>query len=300
MKIAFFKPNEMRKLILALITFLMISPGLSSQSQEIYTSTYTNDINGPGYLSPLANAIATNLNSHVFTSHYKESFGVSIGVLGVQSITMDAQKTHSGMTDGLSPNESLDVPTIFGDPEPLFITDGSGNLYSFPGGFAVNTVTFLVPQVTISGLANTDVSFRYFAYDFGGRFGDLSLIGGGIRHHIHPYISNSEKIKLSVGYTYNQLIADNDIITTTVHSGILEAAYFTTSDFAFYGQVQYLDTTLDIDYITSEVETNFSGKGNQKFKLGAGLEYNIHPIIVRAGAEFFNPIAYSAFIGVNF
>ncbi len=288
------------KHITYIIFLLCSSVFLYGQSKEIYTSAYTNDLNGPGYISPLANAIATNLNSHIFTSHYKESFGLSIGVIGIQSITRDPQRTHSGMTEGLSPNESLDVPTIFGDPDPVYVTDGSGSLYSFPGGFAVNTVTFLLPQVTVSGIANTDVSFRFFAYDFGGRFGELSLIGGGIRHHLHPYFINSDKVKLSVGYTYNQLIADNEIVTTTVHSGILEAAYFTTSDFSFYGQLQYLDTTLDIDYTESDVETMFSGKGDQKFKLGAGLEYNIHPIIIRAGAEFFNPIAYSAFIGINF
>jgi hypothetical protein len=288
------------KKIIYIILLLSSYSYIWGQSQEIYTPAYTNDINGPGYLSPLANAIATNLNSHIFTSHYKETFGVSIGVIGIQSITSDAQRTHNGMTEGLSPNESLDVPTIFGNPESLFITDGAGNLYSFPGGFSVNTVTFLVPQITISGLAHTDISFRYFAYDFGGRFGELSLIGGGIRHHINQYFTRSEKIKMSLGYTYNQLIADNDIITTTIHSGILEASYFTTSDFAIYGQVQYLDTTLEIDYTSSEVETNFSGKGNQKIKLGAGLSYNIHPVYVRAGLEFFNPVAYSAFIGVNF
>lgn len=282
------------------ICLILVSGCLIGQSNQIYSGTYTNDLNGPGYFAPLADVLASSLTAQSFSTHKKSGFGMHIGVIGVRSLISDGQKVHIGMTEGLDQSREVQVPTIFGSPGAVLAQDGTGNVYGFPGGFALNTVTFLVPQITISTPLNTDVSFRFFAHDFGGDFGQLSMIGGGVRHSLGDYLKLDSRQHITVGYTFNRLTADNDIVNFAVHAVQLEYQYDVHDLFMPYASVQYISSILGIDYTQQGVETIFSGSGNKNARGEIGFSFRLKPILIRAGLHVLGAPGYSAIAGFTF
>jgi len=283
-----------------IIILLLVAIVSKGQSNQIYSGAYTNDLNGPGYFAPLSDVLASNFSAQSYSTHYKSGFGIHIGVIGVRSLISDSQRTHLGRVEGAEQSGTLEVPTIFGAPSAVIAEDASGGAYGFPGGFALNTVTLLIPQVTISTPVNTDVSFRFFAHDFGGEFGELSMIGGGIRHHLDPYFGLDERIHLSVGYFYNQLSVDQDIISHTLHAVQAEFGFEVDKFFIPYANVQYLQSTLGIDYVESGVVTAFSGQGNQSLRAEVGFSIRLKPLAIRAGLHVLGTPGYSAIVGFTF
>ena len=282
------------------IYLLLVSGYLLGQSNQIYSDTYTNELNGPGYFAPLADVLASNLTAHSFSTHKKSGFGIHIGVIGVRSLISDGQKVHAGMTEGLDESTEVQVPTIFGSPNAVLTQDDIGNVYGFPGGFALNTVTFLVPQITISTPLNTDVSFRFFAHDFGGDFGQLSMIGGGVRHSLGDYFKLDNRQHITIGYSFNHLTADSDIVSFSVHEAQLEYGYSVNNLLMPYVNVHYMRSTLDIDYTQQVVETIFSGSGNQNVRGELGFSFRLRPVLIRAGLHVLGTRGYSAIAGFTF
>ena len=282
------------------IFLMMSSAHIYGQNNQIYSGAYTNELNGPGYFAPLADVVGANLSAQSFSTHYKSGFGIHFGIISVRSLITEGQKSHAGISTGLDDNRELSVPTIFGRPGAVITEDATGNVFGFPGGFGLSTVSFLLPQVTVSTPVQTDVSFRFFAHDFVGEFGSLSLIGGGLRHHLHPYFKLDDKLHLSIGYSYNQLNADSDIVNFVIHTGFTEVGYKVNRLFVPYVNVQYIDSSLSIDYIREEVVTSFTGSGNDNIRAEVGFSFRLNPLLIKAGYHVVGTQGFSALVGLSF
>lgn len=289
----------MKRIGLFILSFF-IYISVSAQSDQVYSQAYLNDINGPGFIGPFADVVAANLNTQLFPFSMPDStISFHIGVIGSRAFVPESMTTHMGMTEGLSTNQQIEAPTVFGVNESILIEDSESNLYIFPGGFALEQLTFLVPQVSVSGLMNTDISFRFFTWTFDDDFEDLKLFGIGIRHHLGDYIGLNDNFDLSVGYAYNQIQADARTIDNKSHFLFAEGA-FTGPNWSVFGQVGYVKSMLAIDYMDEDVTIDFQTDGTSNFRFGLGANVDLSIFSLGVQLDLFEPMVASAYVGINF
>lgn len=284
--------------------FLMLNIGsvasLSGQSDKIYTDAYLNAINGPGYVGPFSDAVASNLNTQLFPfAHSDSSISLHIGMVASRAFISDAMKSHTGTTIGLNSEQQLEVPTIFGANESVLAQDSDNSIYLFPGGFAMQHMSFLVPQVSVSGLFNTDITARFMTVSIDDDFEDFTMYGIAVRHHLRHYLPASEKFDLSVGYAYNSIDADKGTVNNHSHFAFAEAA-FSGPDWRLFAHAGYVYSYLDIDYTGSETSIDFETSGSSNFRYGAGVCLGFGPIDLSLQADLMNPIVFSGYIGLKF
>jgi hypothetical protein len=283
-----------------LFACFLISGLLSAQSDQVYSKAYLNETNGPGYVGPFSDVVSANLNTQLFPfAQADSSIRFHLGVIGTRAFVPASMETHMGMTEGLTPNQQVQVPTIFGKNESVLIEDNASNLYIFPGGFALNQLTFLVPQVSVAGLMNTDISFRFFTWNFDDDFEDLSLLGLAVRHHLGDYLSLDSRYDLSVGYAYNHIEADANTIDNKSHLIFTEAAYV-GNKWRVFTQVGYVKSSLAIDYMDEDITIDFQTNNTSNIRLGLGAHVDISIFSLGVQADFFKPMVASAYFGFNF
>jgi hypothetical protein len=282
------------------ITFLMFFIfKTNAQSDIIYAEAYLNSINGPGYVAPFSDVVSANINTQLFPFRNASKISFHIGVIASRSFIPAGMKTHFGTSVGLEPDETHQVPTIFGDNQSKLVADLNNNVYIFPGGFALDQLTFLVPQISVSGIANTDFTFRYFEWSFNDDFEDIRLIGGGFRHHLTDYISLPDHLNLSLAYAFNYIEADAKTIENTSHYVLFEASY-EPSVWRVFGNVAYVNSKVKIDYIHPETSIQFETNGGQDLRLGIGTGIQASIFNISAQLDLFSPITFSGFIGFSF
>ena len=287
------------KIVISFCLLLSIVFKSNAQSDIIYAAAYLNSINGPGYVAPFSDVVSANVNTQLFPFKRASKISFHFGVIASRSIIPESMKIHSGMTIGLDPEQTLDVPTVFGENKTRLVGDNHNNVYLFPGGFQLSQLTFLVPQISVSGISNTDFSFRFFKWNFNDDFEDITLIGGGIRHHLADYLSLPENLDLSLGYAFNYIQADAKTIENTSHLIFIESAY-EGSFWRVFGNIAYVSSKVKIDYIDPETTIQFETGGNQHFRLGFGGGLDISIFNISTQIDLFSPLTYSGYFGFKF
>jgi len=253
-----------------------ILPTLLAQDLEDYLSRYGAK-NGEGYLQPLGDAFCANLNSGLFHSAHISTMGVHLGLdlVAADALIGREQKTFRSYTeDPFYPASSHRVPTVFGKNEPLTVDGGAGTAFTFPGGFEVDQLPLLVPQLSIGSLFGTELCFRYFAYQLDKEIGDLSLIGIGVRHSISQYLPLLP-VDIAAAYFHQNFSLGDVVEARTDYIGIQVSR--SLSVLTVYGGAGYENASMSISYERGEgddrdkVTFDISGQNSMRLTIGAAL-----------------------------
>ncbi|MGK7396740.1 MAG: DUF6588 family protein [Candidatus Cyclobacteriaceae bacterium M3_2C_046] len=255
------------------LLFILTSP-VKSQDIEDFVSKYTSE-NGVGYLQPFGNAVAANFNSGLFHSAHipKTGITVDIGLTTMTSIIRKSNKTFTATTDDFFvPETTMEVPTIFGDPDVVTVEGVGGTAYTFPGGMDLNMLPLAVPQLRVGAVMGTDVTLRFFAADLGEDLGRLNLLGLGFRHSIDQYLPELFPVDLAAGYYWQSLKIDNFTdLNTSFFS--LQGSY-KAGPVIFYSGLGYELATVNFEYIHEEatIAIELDNTNSLRFNLGLALK----------------------------
>jgi hypothetical protein len=195
-------------LLAAVWILLPASAGWAGLDDQL--AAYSGD-NAKGYLKPLSHAIGADLNNGLFQSSYIPVNDVyaSFEIQGMAVWFSDDDRTFTARTDeGFTPSTSVKVPTVVGPGEAVSLGGDGGTTYMFPGGFDLSSFALSVPQIRFGSYRGTEGLFRYLAADLGGdEFGDLSLVGFGLRHSISQYLRPDFPVSLAGGFFWQRFRA---------------------------------------------------------------------------------------------
>jgi hypothetical protein len=264
--------------ILAIIIFSMTSTGSAQLEENL--ERYSEE-NGTGYLKPLVDGLGASMNRG-WTQ------GADIPVLGLRlrlsahamlAPVPDDDKTFAATTQGqFSPQQTAQVSTVVGSEKATSITGQGGTIYSFPGGFNINSLGFVVPQLTVGSLFGTEITFRYFTADLDVEdLGEFSLTGYGLRHSISQYFPLFP-VSLSAGFFYQNISIGDDLLDfSTLYYGVQASKKFGV--LLLYGGLGFDNTNANILYtFDTGVETailNYEIKGDNGMQITTGLGLNL-------------------------
>lgn len=259
-----------------LILLLSLSSTLSfayGQNLEDYITKYT-EKNAAGYLQPLVNAISANLNSGWYHNAKirKTGFQGYLGAVGMIAPVPDHKKYFIAHTEGLfSPQQSTKAPTIFGNSESVVLQGAGGTTYSFPGGFEVQAVPLLLPQLSIGSLYGTEFSFRFAKVDPGKRIGEVVIAGYGLRHSLSQYFA-AWPVDMALGY-FRQSFKTGSLIDANINLISLHGSYGLSALILYTGLGYRIDAlTLKYPHQGGQTVLYEIEEGNNiRFTLGAGL-----------------------------
>jgi len=255
-----------------------ITSPLLAQDIETFISNYTG-VNGPGYMQPLANSFTANLNSGIYQGAAipKSQFYIRGNLVGMLATTSDDNKTFTATTeDPFTPEQTATAPTVFGDTEPVTVEGEGGTAFVFPGGFAIDKVPFLVPQVAIGGIMGTEVTFRYFQVSLDDALDNIKLFGFGARHNISQYL-NDPPLDLAFGFFFQTFEVTDIVEAHTTYYGV-QGSYTTgrgIANLTLYtglgAETSNLTIAYSIDNDTS-IEFDMDSDNSFRFTLGAAID----------------------------
>jgi hypothetical protein len=288
-------------LLIVVMCVSLIGQDLQGQDFEDFVRKYT-DANGQSYMQPLADAFGANLNSGLFHNTYiqKNGFQLYLGFAVMNATIPDRSKTFKGTTQGsFSPQQTLEVPTIFGKSEITTIDGEGGTSYAFPGGLDLNSLPLAVPHLTVGALFYTDATFRWAAYDIGEDVGKVELLGWGLRHRLDQYLP-VKPVHMAAGF-YMQQFSVGDVVDASGWVANLQAAY-QWKLITFYGGLGYENSSLDIQYTFEEDDSrvDFDLTGDNTIRATLGLTFNLGPVKLHADYALARQSLLTAGVGLGF
>jgi hypothetical protein len=269
-----------RKLLIFLL-LVFIYPGfiLNSYAQiDDLVERYAGE-NAEGYLQPLVTAFGANLNSGLYRSANVPRMGlhINLAINGMVSFYSDDQKTFQATTTGyFYPVQTIEAPTVAGDPQGVYVSSPSGTEYAFPGGFDMNGFIIGTPTLTVGSILGTEGSIRYFKVRLNEDVGDLSLFGIGGRHSISQYIPLSP-VDIAVGIFYHKFKISDIVESNSLCYHAEVGKSFTMIN--LYGGLAYESNKAKVHYVfmgpIESEEVNIDFKGKNKFRFTAGLGFNL-------------------------
>jgi hypothetical protein len=189
----------------------------------------------------------------------------------------------------------VETPTIFGAVDGIQVSGPGGTVYQFPGGLNLDYVPFAIPQITIGSLFGTDFTARYFSYNLGEDFGQVDVLGLGVRHSISQYVKLP--VRLAVG-AYHQSFVVGDFIEATNLLVNVQAGY-SVSVLNLYGAVGYEKSTFKLDVeFDDESHLVFDMEGQNSVRFTVGASVDLGPLRVHADYNSANQSTFSAGLGI--
>ncbi len=272
------------------ITMIFVLMGfypLPAQSLETLLERYTGK-NAPGYIKPLITAFGANLNSGLFRSAKipKGGLHLNFALNGMVSVFSDEQKTFTATTEGFFyPEQQVETSTIVGSGKGKTVVGSGGTLFTFPGGYELESFGLAVPTVTIGSIAGTEASVRYISTDLGEDIGKLTLLGLGIRHSLSQYIPLFP-IDLAAGVFYHKFDVA-DIVKTrlfTVHAEASRSLLL----LEIYGGAALDFNSTDINYTFTALdppqEVSINLKESGQFRALVGVALNL--LVLHANIDY--------------
>jgi len=296
----------MRK-VLFLVAQLLIAQNItfSQGSLTKFGPLYFNPTNARGYLEPLNNSLNFQLASNWFAHHEGDStFHLYFGVQVTRSFIPSSMEMYMGQTElpFTSPQQSVNVPTIFGPNQSVEVEDAVGYVYSFPGGFEYKNTTFGIPQIQIGGIFNTDIAFRFAVLQVDNEkseYGKFNTFGLGIQHSLHQYL-NLNKIDLRIGYAY-QSIKIGDWYKSNLSVVQIQAGQ-KINFLNYYGFLGYSGLNSEYKYEDETIQeekriVHVSATNRFIFGIGAGLRFSI--VKFHTEAILLKPVTLSFGFGIE-
>jgi Family of unknown function (DUF6588) len=277
---------RVRDVALVALTLLVSVAPARAQIQE-NLSSYGAE-NAVGYLEPLKDAFAAGLSNGLFPAggvptdrlHFRLSLQAMVVNFG------DDDRTFTARTpQGFPVSEEIETPTVVGDTQgPSFTDSGSGATFSFPGGLDIDRLPLAVPQLTLGGILNSEVTLRFLGFDTGDQdIGNINFIGFGGRHNLSTYLPMFP-LDLAAMVYYQKLEVGDDLLNAKVFSIGLQASKKFTMLEPYVGLG--LDrSSLDVNYEDqsgNSISVEFEEESNAHLTLGAVL----HLAILHINGEF--------------
>jgi len=183
------------------------------------------------YLRPYPTGFGTALNTG-FTEAAapKKLFGFSLQIRPSVAVVPADAKSFDISSLGLqkirvSPGENSVSPTIAGSSDngpmlEIFEKDSFGTEHKIsdfrmPGGTGFGYVPAPIIQASVGLIKGTDVTLRFFPETKLGDFGDVSLLGGAVKHDVGQYIPGGSvlpvDISVMVGFNKININANLDL-----------------------------------------------------------------------------------------
>ena len=275
----------------------LITYGQNNEDLSVIMNVYQEG-NGQGYLQPLADAFTTNLHAGLYRSpKIPKGFHLDVGVVTSFSFIGSSQKTFTAVTEPEPPNQTVTVPTIFGDNQPVRIPTEEGTTYTFPGGYDVSILPLAVPQLKIGTLLGTEALVRYIAFDVGDDFEQVQLFGFGLRHSLSQYLEEAP-VDLAIGY-YQQRLDVAEIIEADTRMFHLHVGR-QLNLLSYYAILGYQQGTYDVAYEFSEIEdVQFEMENAGNILFGAGIGLKLPVFYVHAELNYSKQLTAALGIGFN-
>ncbi len=271
------KHKMMRKLIFLLI--LVYSGLIKAQTFDDLLQNYVGS-NKEYYIQPVADLMTGGFNCG-WNSSGKLDSGLyfRIGIIGMVGFVTENLKTFDATTPyPFEPVTNAKASTIVGSNKAIEVQGVNGTSYIFQGGLGLSMFPLAVPQLSVGGLFYSELNIRFIAYDFGGDFGNLQLLGLGARHDLSHYFEMGDWF-WNAGYAF-QKINGGHFFDLTSHL-ISSQAGKTTKHWYYYGTLGYQRGILDAHYKedpdegSREVTVNLSNDFPLFIGIGGGLKTGI-------------------------
>jgi hypothetical protein len=287
----------------AALILILASPVSAQLMLEQQLSAYTGK-NGSAYVAPLVDAFSANLNSGLYHSAYIPRAGLRLGLeFRFMSVFFtDKDRTFFATTEGnFRPEQTVEVPTVVG-PEGAVYVEGEGSTrYAFPGGFDLDSFSFIVPQLRIGASFGTEMLVRYNAFNPGNAgFGALNLYGFGLQHSISQHHGARIPVDLAVGLFWQRFSMGrnergDDLVLAEAFTAGLQVSK-RIGELEPYASIAYNAFSMDVEYVAriihiidetleyDDVKFSYNSSENYHFTLGISFhlaflaahgEYNI-------------------------
>ena len=230
------------------------------------------------YLSPLPTGLSTTLNSGWTTKAAPtKKLGFSLQIRTALAAVPSSGQTYDASQLGLSNvlvtgSSSNTISGSSGSGQRISSTD-PGNTFSFdlPGGTGFNYVPAAMLQANVGLIKGTDVTVRYVPETPIGDYGDISLVGAGIKHGLNQWIPGGKllPVDISVMAAYSQIDMNADLeFNPGATDQVVETS---TNTFVFNALVgktlPFISAYAGLGYQTGSFELNMLGD----YEIGSGL-----------------------------
>ncbi|MEK7249926.1 MAG: DUF6588 family protein [Bacteroidota bacterium] len=258
----------------SVVVFLLVSTLSLARGQKLndFVAKYGGE-NGVGFMQPLADGFGANINSGLYQTAKipLDGFHLNFSVMLMGAPVTDSRKTFTAKTEGFfAPQQTADVPTIFGPTDGKTVTGNAGTAYVFPGGLSMTTFVIAAPQITIGSLYGTEATVRFFQAKVGDNIGELKLWGIGARHNINQYF---KKLPLDVAAgIYQQHFEIGDIVSANATLISAQGSY-AISVLTLYGGPAVEISNMDVTYdgTGGKVTLSLKSQNSVRFTVGAAL-----------------------------
>ncbi len=265
-----------RKILLGatfLVALLMSNPA-QAQLEEIEAFLESGADNATAltkaYLSPLPTGLATTLNSGWTTkAAATKTLGFSIqiraAVAAVPSSGQSFDASQIGLENVLVTGSS--TSTISGENsggQTISSTDPNNSFsFTLPGGTGFEYVPTAMIQANVGLIKGTDITLRYIPETSLGDYGNVSLIGAGIKHGLNQWIPGGKllPVDISVMAAFSQIDMNADlefnpgatdqIVETSTNTFVLNALVGKT--------LPFISAYAGVGYQTGSFELNMLG-----------------------------------------
>ncbi|MEP7323526.1 MAG: DUF6588 family protein [Saprospiraceae bacterium] len=292
----------MKNHLIKLVIFVFLFNVSSAQNLNALLDAYRGD-NARGYLNPLIDLLGANLNTgRSEWAKLDSGFHIRVSAIGSASQASSDLKVFTAITDpSFTPSSSRSVPTIVGKNEIITVQGVNETGYSFQAGYNLKHLLLAAPQISAGSFLNTELTARYFAYDFEEDFGKLQFYGIGMRHTLDNYIKGLP-FSLNIGYMYQSLDAGDEI---SIQSH-LPSLWLGKAGKNFSGQVmlgyQISNATINYTYkegnTTENVLLNLKNKSPFMAEVSAGVKLGF--LIIHAAVSYSGPLTGAGGITFKF
>lgn len=241
------KKNLILTIIVALCFSIMFAESIEEKLQKFGEDTAT------GYIQPLVNSFGANLNTGFYNSaKVLKPFRPQLTFnLMATMIPEDAKKFKINRPDTIYAEENIETSTLFGDENGG--TFHGNNYYgvqvdslTMPGGFNLDAVPLVVPQLALGLPFGNEVQLRYMPkYKVSDDFGNIEYLGIGLKHSVSQYLPLFP-VDIAVQGFYQKITLGDilEIKALAANAQVSKKLLFLT----IYGGLGWEKTTLDASY----------------------------------------------------
>lgn len=216
----------LRTSLAALSLILVLASNVAAQVDE-RLAAYTGR-NAKGYLAPLVGAFRSDLNSSLFHSADvpRRGFYASLEMNVMATFFGEESRTFLATTEGdFTPEESVEAPTVVGNNDAVFVDGTAGTQFAFPGGFNVDNVSFVYPQLRVGSWKGTELVGRLVLYDPGvSELGGMTVWGVGVRHSLSQYVERMRPVDLALALQWQDAELNNADSQGVLRTHMISAA----------------------------------------------------------------------------
>ena len=226
------------------------------------------------YLSPLPTGLSTSLNSG-WTSKaaptkklgFSLQFRTALTAVPTSAQTFDANDLSlSGIT--VTGTESNTISGDNSTGQSLRLPDNS--TLSLPGGTGFSYVPTVMLQGNVGLIKGTDLTLRYIPETALGDFGDIAVVGAGVKHGLNQWLPGGKllPVDLSVMAAFTQITLNANL---DFNNGTDQKVETTTDAFVLNALVgktlPFLSAYAGVGFQTGSFELNMLGD----YDLGGGV-----------------------------